>query len=58
LCVLASLAVISAITAAPSPENAIRELQAAIATSLAGPEKPPLLAGTTIRCTATFVSLT
>jgi len=53
----AGVALISAITAAPSPENAIRKLQAAIATSLAGPEKPPLLAGTTIRCTATFVSL-
>ena len=52
LCGAAGVAVISAITAAASPENAIRKLQAAIATSLAGPEKPPLRAGTTIRCAA------
>jgi hydroxymethylpyrimidine kinase/phosphomethylpyrimidine kinase/thiamine-phosphate diphosphorylase len=49
----AGVAVISAITSAASPENAIRKLQAAIATSLAEPEKPPVRAGTTIRCVAT-----
>ncbi|NPC57099.1 bifunctional hydroxymethylpyrimidine kinase/phosphomethylpyrimidine kinase [Caenimonas soli] len=56
-CGAAGVAVISAITAATSPENAIRALQAAIATSLAGPKNPPSRAATTIRCTATFVSL-